>query len=127
MDNNRIDLVRNFIKAALKAKKMLQIYPANNILYRNAIEDTFSIVQKYLLSYGDLVIRITPSEMLVDSEQVYQSSGKMDNFALYFFKEGIRDLTFKEGLPKKELEEFLKLTGMDFDREDSNGDFMSSV
>ena len=127
MDNNRIDLARNFIKAALKAKKMLQIYPANNILYRNAIEDTFSIVQKYLLSYGDLVIRITPSEMLVDSEQVYQSSGKMDNFALFFFKEGIRDLTFKEGLPKTELEAFLKLTGMDFDRDDSNGDFISSV
>ncbi len=127
MDNNRIDLARNFIKAALKAKKLLQIYPANNILYRNAIEDTFSIVQKYLLSYGDLVIRITPSEMLVDSEQVYQSSGKMDNFALFFFKEGIRDLTFKEGLPRNELEEFLKLTGMDFDRDDSNGDFISSV
>jgi len=126
VDNNRIDIARSFIKAALKAKKVLQIYPANNILYRNAIEDTFSIVQKYLSSYGDLVIRMTPSEMLVASEQVYQSSGKMDNLALFFFKEGIRELTFKEGLPKNELEEFLKLMGIDFDRDDSSGDIISS-
>jgi HEAT repeat protein len=127
MEDSRTDSARNFVKAALKAKKMLQIYPANNILYLNSIDETFSSAQHYLSSYGDLVIQITPSGMLVDSEQVYQSSGKTDNFALFFFKEGIRELTFKEGLPKNELEEFLKLTGIDFDRNDSNGDFISSV
>jgi HEAT repeat protein len=126
MDDSRINSARNFIKAALKAKKMLQIYPANNILYLNSMDETFSSAQHYLSSYGDLVIQITSSGMLVDSEQVYQSSGKADNFALFFFKEGIRELTFKEGLPKNELEEFLKLTGIDFDRNDSNGDFISS-
>ena len=127
MGIDRTSLARKFIKVALKAKKLLRIYPANNIIYRTAIDETYSAASEYLSSCGDLVLLIKPDTILLDSDQVYQSSGKLDNFAFYFFKEGIRELTLKRGLPKNELEEFLKLTGTDFDRDDARGDFISSV
>ena len=127
MEIDRISLARNFIKTALKAKKLLKIYPANNIIYRNAINETFSAVSEYLAACGDLVLLIKPDAISVDSDRVYESMGKADNFAFFFFKEGIRELTLKQSLHQNELEEFLKLTGTDFDKDDSGADFISSV
>ncbi len=128
MENDRVSLARNFINAALKAKKLLHIYPANNTVYRSAIDETYALVRKYLDSSGDFILRIKPNEILVGSEPVYQSSEKMDNLALFFFKDGIKEIVFKEGLSSSELEEFLKLIGMHFDRDDTiSEDFASST
>jgi len=127
MENDRVSLARNFINAALKAKKLLRIYPANNTVYRSAINESYAFIRKYLDSSGDFILRIKPKEILVGSEQVYQSSEKIDNLALFFFKDGIKELVFKEGLSLSELEEFLKLLGMDFDRDDISADFVSSM
>jgi F0F1-type ATP synthase delta subunit len=60
-----------------------------------------------------------------DSEQIYYSSEKEDNLALFFFKDGLRELTFKKGLLKEELEEFLKIIAMDFDREVIDDDIIT--
>ena len=126
MENDRVSLARNFINAALKAKKLLRIYPANNTVYRSAIDETYALVRKYLDSSGELILRITPNEILVGSEQVYQSTEKIDNLSLFFFKDGIKEIVFKGGLSSSELEEFLKLIGMDFDRNGaSSDDFVS--
>jgi len=127
MEDDRISISRNFINAALKAKKLLRIYPANNAVYRNAIDESYVLVRKYLDSSGDLILRIKPNEILVGSEQVYQKSDKIDNLALFFYKDGIKELVFKEGLSLSELEEFLKLIGMDFERNDITEDFVSSM
>jgi len=131
IESDRIELARNFIRTALKVKKLLQIYPSNNIVYQNALEEIFSMAKKYLATYGDLVIVVTPSELLVESEQIFQSAGgalaRMDNLALLFFKEGIKELVFKEGLLKRDLEEFLKLIGIDFDRDETGPDFISAL
>ncbi|HTZ17755.1 MAG TPA: HEAT repeat domain-containing protein [Dissulfurispiraceae bacterium] len=131
MENERIELARNFVRTALKVKKLLQIYPSNNIIYQNAIDEIFSVARKYFAADGDLVINVTSSELLVGSEQVFQAPvgtlARMDNLALFFFKEGIKELTFKTELLKNELEEFLKLLGHDFDRDETGPDFVSAL
>ena len=127
MENDRANLARNFIKAILKTKKMLQIYPSNNVIYIAAIDEAYALAKEYLNLNGELTLRIKPAEILVDTEQAYQSPGKADNFALFFFKEGIREVIFKESLSNSELEDFLKLTGTDFDKDDSGDDFLSAA
>jgi HEAT repeat protein len=127
MENDRVNLARNFIKAILKTKKMLQIFPSNNVIYIAAIDEAYALAKEYLDLHGELTLQIKPAEILVDTEQAYQSPGKADNFALFFFKEGIREVIFKEPLSKSELEDFLKLTGTDFDKDDSGDDFLSAA
>src|SRR5512147_1599639 len=127
MENDRINLARSFIRAILKAKKMLQIYPSNNVIYLTAMAEAYAAAKECLDLHGDLTCRIKPAEMLVDSDQIYQSPSKTENVALFFFKEGIREIVFKEGLPKAELEEFLRLMGIDYDRDDASSDFLSEA
>jgi HEAT repeat protein len=125
--DDTINLARNFIKAILKAKKLLQIYPSNNVIYLAAIDEAYSTARQYLDLHGDLTLQIKPDEILVDSEQIYESPGKTDNMALFFFKEGIREIKFMEVMSKTELEDLLRFMGIDYDRDDSVSDFVSDV
>jgi HEAT repeat protein len=118
MANDRSALAGNLIRAILKSKKLLRLYPANNSVYLNAIDEVYSSAADYLKNYGDIIFTIKPAEIIVDSEQVYHSTEKIDNFAMFFFREGVRELTFREGLKKTELEDFLKLMGTDFTKDD---------
>lgn len=127
MENDRVSLARNFINAILKAKKMLQIYPSNNIIYLTAVDEAYAIAKDYLGEHGDITFKMKPVEILVDDEPVYQSTGKADNLALFFFKDGIREVIFKQSLSRSELEDFLKLMGTDFEKDDSGDDFLSAT
>jgi hypothetical protein len=51
--------------------------------------------------------------LLSDNEQVYSSHEQHSNFAFLFFKEGLRELTFKKDTTKEELEEFLDIISRD--------------
>jgi|WetSurMetagenome_2_1015567.scaffolds.fasta_scaffold00196_2 hypothetical protein len=124
MDNTRESTAKTLIRSILKSKKLLQIYPSNNIIYQAAVDEVYATARNYLKTYGEIVVKIKPTELFIDSEEVYHSEQKGDNFAMFFFKEGIREIIFRETLNKKELEEFIKALGVDFSREDTSDDFL---
>ncbi len=126
MEQESIELARNLIRAILKARKLCRIYPANNSICINAFSEAYSLISGFLEAHGDLAFRIRPAEILIDSDSVYQNSEKIDNLALWFFKEGVRELTFKTGLLRPEFEDFIRLTGIDFDKEEVSEDFISA-
>jgi HEAT repeat protein len=48
-----------------------------------------------------------------------------DNLALLFFKDGLRELTFKNGLTTKEIEDFIKIISIDFERDEIEEDIIT--
>jgi HEAT repeat protein len=81
---------------------------------------------KNFLDYKEsFALKIRQNSILYDAEQIYSSAEKEDNLALFFFKDGLRELTFKKGLSHEELEEFLKITALDFEREVMDEDIVT--
>jgi hypothetical protein len=72
-----------------------------------------------------LQLKIKQNEIFFCSEQVYSSSEKEDNLALYFFKDGLREITFKKGLTNEEVESFFKVITLDFDTEVLDDDIVT--
>jgi AAA15 family ATPase/GTPase len=64
-----------------------------------------------------LQLKIKQNEIFCGSEQVFSSSEKEDNLALFFFKDGLREITFKKWLTNDEMEAFFKVITLDFDTE----------
>jgi hypothetical protein len=124
---DRSALAGNLIRAILKSKKLLRIYSPNNSVYLNTLDEVYNIAADYLKNYGEIVFTIKPVEILVDTEQVYHNTSKTDNFAMLFFGEGVKELRIREGLKKPELEEFIKLVGTDFAKEDLDDDMISAI
>lgn len=117
--------VRDIVQSFLKGKKILRMYPKNNPIYLNTLEDVFGRFKDFFYYKDDLVLNIKQNEILYASEPVYVSSEKEDNLALFFFKDGLREITFKKGLSYDELEEFLKITSIDYNREVLDDDIVT--
>jgi hypothetical protein len=107
------NLISDFLQALLSAKKMANLYQKNNPMYSKAIDNLFTKVTDIFQQTGDIVLQIEPEALLSDNEQVYSSHEQHNNFAFLFFKEGLRELTFKKDTTKEELEEFLDIISRD--------------
>jgi len=78
----------------------------------------FSINEKLSLKIGQ-------NNILYDSEAVYSSTGQKDNLALFFFKDGLREITFKRGLSREDLYDFLKIISFDFSSDSVDDDVVT--
>jgi hypothetical protein len=120
-----INLVKDILQTVMKAKKTLKMYPQNNPMYVKTLEETYNKFKDFLDDNDELSLKIGQNNIFYDSEEIYHKAEKEDNLALFFFKDGLRELTFKKGLLQEELEEFLKIIIMDFDREEIDEDLVT--
>jgi HEAT repeat protein len=116
---------REILQNILKAKKTFRMYPKNNPVYIKTLEDTYVRFREFLDYRSEIVFAITQNTISYDAEKIYESTQKEDNFALFFFKDGLREITFKKGLLQSELEEFLQIIALDFDREGVDDDLVT--
>lgn len=123
--NEEIRAAKDVIQAILKSKKILRMYPSNNPIYIKTLEDANSKFREFFYYNDELQLKIKQNEIYCDSEQVYSSSEKEDNLALFFFKDGIRELTFRKGLTNDEMESFLNVITLDFDTEVIDDDIVT--
>ncbi|NWF76924.1 MAG: HEAT repeat domain-containing protein [Nitrospirae bacterium] len=117
--------VKDILQNILKAKKTFRMYPRNNPVYLKTLDDTYAKFKDFLVYKDHLTFKFKQNSILYDTEQIYYNPDKEDNIALFFFKDGLRELTFKNGLTQEELEEFLKIIAMDFDREAIDDDIVT--
>lgn len=110
-----IEIVKDIIQSMLKAKKTLKIYPSNNPIYVKAAEESFQKFDRFLKLNNELQLNFRQSEVLYNNQQVYFNSQKDDNIALFFFKDGIKEVSFMNGLTQKEYEDFMKILSTDFE------------
>lgn len=106
-------LIKNLIEVSVKAKKFVRAYPENNPIYIKTINNTFKKFTEALNYTGDIALHIKQYEILFHDKQVYRNPERHDNLSLLFFKDGLRDLTFKKGLTMEELEAFLRVISLD--------------
>lgn len=116
---------KDVIQSFLKSKKILRMYPSNNPIYINTIEDDFKKFKEFFYFKDELCLKIKQNEIFFDSEQVYVSPEKEDNLALFFFKDGLREITFRKGLAMEEMEDFLKIISLDFNRDALEDDIVT--
>lgn len=124
INQDNIRVVRDIIQTILKAKKTIRMYPENNPIYQRTIEEVYSRFRDFLDYHDELTLRIRQYEISFDSNPVYSNPEK-DSLALFFFKDGLRELTFLKGLYKEEIEEFLKIIALDFERETIDDDIVT--
>lgn len=118
-------LARDILQNIIKSKKTLRMYPQNNPVYAKTLEDLYARFGDFFHFKGDLTFKINQHSIFHDSEEIYQNPEKDDNIALFFFKDGLRELTFRQGLLLEELESFMKIIAMDFDREAVDDDIVT--
>jgi HEAT repeat protein len=113
------------IQSFLKAKKNLRLYPSNNPVYIKTVKEAYGKLEEFFDHEGSLRLRITRNEIFIGLDPVYQSSGKEDNLALFFFRDGLREISFDKGVDEREFQEFMEIISVDFDQEDVEDDIVT--
>lgn len=116
---------KEIIQSFQKSKKILRMYPQNNPIYLNTLESDYKKFKDFFHYRDDLNLKIKQNEIFFDNEQIYLNPEKDDNLALYFFKDGLRELTFKKGLSYEEIEDFLKIISLDFNSDAMDDDIVT--
>ena len=107
---------KEVVDGILKAKKLLNLYPSNNPMYVKTSEEVFDKFKNLFNFTNELSLKIHQNEIIFNNEQIYHSPSKDENLAFFFFKDGIREVTFVDGLNKEEFEEFIGIVNTDFER-----------
>ncbi|MDP3282897.1 MAG: hypothetical protein Q8M56_00520, partial [Desulfobacterales bacterium] len=123
--NNDIDQVREIIRLFLKSKKILKMYPPNNPMCVNITDACFAKFTEFFSFREKLSLKIGQNDIFYDSEAIYSNTEKEDNLALFFFKDGLREITFKRGLSREEMDDFLKIISFDFSRDTEDDDIVT--
>jgi hypothetical protein len=88
--------------------KNLRTYQPNN----PTLQKSFEILQDRLASFLDvnasLTLLVKESDLVYGSTVVYTSDDKLDSLAFALYKDGIRLLSFRDGLPRRELHKFMR-------------------
>jgi hypothetical protein len=116
MENGEdIKAAKIVIKMLLKSRKNLRMYPANNPIYKKTLEDTYDRFKAFFYFEDKLVLNIRLYDIYYGEELIYHNNEqKEDNLAFFFFKDGLRELTFHEKISFEEMEIFLKVISLDF-------------
>lgn len=123
--NEEIKAAKEIVQALLKARKTIRMYPDNNPVYKKTLDECHARFLDFFAYADSLDLKIKQTDLLWGSEQIYHSAEKEDNFALFFFKDGLRELSFRKELSVQELQEFLKLIALDFDRDAVDDDVVT--
>jgi HEAT repeat protein len=116
---------KDIIQSFLKAKKTLRMYPQNNPVYIKMLDDCFSRFTEFF-QYGDnFKLNIRQYEVVYEEEVLYKNRGKEDNLALFFFKDGLREINFQKGMTQEEMTDFLRIMSLDFEKEYIDDDLVT--
>lgn len=104
---NEVRQVRDLLMSLLKAKRAIEMYPSNNPMLLKFTEDVQKRFDTFFGEYDSLRLVIKQYDIYYKGQQVYHSTEKDDSLALFFFKDGLRELHFTAGFSGDEVLDFI--------------------
>jgi len=101
------DAVRSLFVTLGKTFRAYQLYDENNPVRRRFVDQLRSEFLSLWEELDKLVVTIDEDHMYLQGTEVYRSESRNDSLAFLFFKDGVREITFRPGLETEELELFL--------------------
>jgi hypothetical protein len=118
-------LAEDVVQGILKTRKLFILYPPNNTVYINASDSIVDKFRKFFETNDKLSLKILQNEILFNNEKVYHNPEKSDNLALFFFKDGLKEITFLSSITRKEIEEFIRILITDFEHDAPDDDIVT--
>jgi len=99
--------VKELLQAVIKTKRAFEMYPSNNPILIKFHEDLDRRFESIFLTEDRLTLIIRQQDIYFKGQPVYHNKEKDDNLALFFYKDGLRELTFTAGFAGDEVIDFL--------------------
>jgi hypothetical protein len=126
-DPDEIKKAAGVVQHFQRAFNLMKMYPMDNPSIKEAIISFADILKEFLDLYEELRISIDESSFSYQGEILFKDKLKKKSFPFLFFKDGMKELSFHEGLDEKEVQDFLEAIKKDFDLPSDYSDVVSSL
>ena len=116
---------KDVIGALTKAIKTSKLYPESNPIYQKFIEELSEKLNSYMEEHGNLKLRLTQFKLIYKDTEIYDNPDKLENIALKLFTDGVREITFHEGMEDIEILNFLDVLNANIDPEKTDDDMVT--
>ena len=99
--------VADWIGALVRTIKASRTYPANNPTLHKFQVELESRTWSCLKEVGDVTLTVQQFDLLFENYSVYHNADRNESLAFRFHGDGVREITFKEGLEPHELRAFM--------------------
>jgi len=108
-DPDEVNKATGVLKYFDSAFSSIKIFPSDNPSVKKSIDSFYERITEFLDEYEKLTIFIEEFSFSYKGETVFQEEEKQNSLPFFFFKDGMKELTFHDGLEKRELKDFLAL------------------
>jgi hypothetical protein len=101
--------VADWIQALVRTLKAYRMYLPNNPTLHKFQSDLEARTWSCLKEIGDIVLNVQQFDLLFEDYSVYHNAAREESLAFRFFTDGVRQMTFREGLEPQELRGLLEV------------------
>lgn len=102
--------VADTLNQFMKTVKAKLVYPASSKLPQQFKDEFFAGLTTLLDEIEEIAFKVDADSILYYDREVYKARDKAENFAHPFFRDGIVEFRFKNGITIEELGEFVEIT-----------------
>ena len=104
-----LETAKRILLSLSKAVTNMRFYLPNNPLVCSSKSELYQEMTNLLKRWHTASYEITDEEVTYKGTPVYQIEDKANNFFFIFYRDGVRRITFHEGLSSEELNTFLEI------------------
>ncbi len=97
------EAVESLMQALVKAYRAAQLYRANNLVYRETLENLRAAFPPVWELLGELTLEVSEDVFLWEDTPVLSERNRGESVAWALFKDGIRSLTLSPGVEGREI------------------------
>lgn len=125
IDKEELRSVKDVLLQLTKTAKTLKIYLPNNPIYQKFLEELQSRFDVHLQEYETLQLKIRQYALYYKGQVVYENTSRLESLAFKLYVDGIRELTFCEGIDRDEITSLLEIIGSEYDPSNPDDDMVT--
>jgi hypothetical protein len=108
-DPDEVNKATGVLKCFDSAFSLIKLYPSDNRSVQKSIDSFYERITEFLDEYEKLIVMIGEFSFSYKGEIVFREEEIQNSLPFFFFKDGMRELSFYDDLEKRELKDFLAL------------------
>lgn len=125
VDREELKSAKDVLAHLTKTAKTLKIYLPNNPIYQKFLQELRDRFDVHLREYETLRLKIKQYALYCKGQVVYENTNRLESLAFKLFVDGIRELTFQEGIDKEEITSLLGIIGREYDPSNPDDDMVT--
>lgn len=119
--------IKHLLTLLDKTFRTVRIYGANNPVARKFVQQFYQELSAQLAVQPSIAFLVQRFELYYHDELVYQNTSPTENLAFKLYADGIRELSFNQGLTQEDLAYFLETLQGESEADDAEEDIVTRL